>query len=143
MRSGYFHPITKNDFVISGEIEVWILTPEGTEKKIYKSRDRFLIPAYTPHILHFLEDSVIAESWDHLGEIRCWLYHPYRRIVDVQNSLISTSIGEHHILVPQNHHDQHQPSAFASFLSGIGGMFWLGTGIAIGVYVGSALSKPR
>jgi hypothetical protein len=129
--------------VILGEVEVWLLTPKGTEKRIYKPRDSFIIPPYTPHILHFLTDSIISEWWYQTGETRCWLYHPYRRIVDVQNSLLSTSMGEHHLLVPQNDYDQEQLKPNTSLVTGIGGLFWLGTGIAIGVLVGSVLSKPR
>ena len=48
-----------------------------------------------------MEDSIISEWWDQSGDTQCWYYHPYRRIVDVQNSLICTSMGQHHFLVPQ------------------------------------------
>ena len=142
MRSGYFHPETKYDFVISGEVELWILTPEGTDKIVYKARESFEIPAYTPHILHFLEDAVIAEWWYQTGETRCWLYHPYRRIVDVQNSLLSTSMGQHHVLVPQNDFDQQQLPT-TSLVPGWGGMIMLGMGLGVRFLVGSAVSKPR
>lgn len=34
MRSGYLHPETKYGFVVSGEVEVWVLTNQGTDKKV-------------------------------------------------------------------------------------------------------------
>ena len=137
MRSGYLHPETKYDFVISGEVEVWILTPQGTDKKIYKPCESFRIPPYTPHVLHFLSDSVLAEWWYQKGESRCWFYHPYRRIVDVQNSLVSMSTGQHQLLVPQNEYDQQQLLPKSSLFPSIGGLLCLGTGLALGFLAGS------
>lgn len=139
MRSGYLHPEVKHDFVISGVVEVWVLTPSGTDKKVYKRFDTFEIPEYTPHVMHFLEDSVIAEWWDHPTESRCWYYHPYRNIVDVQNSLVSTSTGRHSILVPQNDFD-HQFLQNATTEFGWGSLIWLTTGAAIGVVLGVTLA---
>jgi hypothetical protein len=34
MRSGYLHPEPKYGFVVSGEVEVWVLTNQGTDKKV-------------------------------------------------------------------------------------------------------------
>jgi hypothetical protein len=35
MRSGYLHPEPKYGFVVCGEVEVWVLTNTGTEKKVH------------------------------------------------------------------------------------------------------------
>jgi hypothetical protein len=137
MRSGYCHPETKYDFVISGQVEVWLLTPQGTDKTIYPPGESFEIPPYTPHILHFLSHTVLAEWWEQPGESRCWLYHPYRNIVDVQNSLLSTSTGQHQLLVPQNDFDRQQDPA-----TGMKSLFLVSTGIVIGVMIGSILPRP-
>jgi hypothetical protein len=45
MRSGYLHPETKYDFVVSGEVEVWILTNHGTDKKV-RSRSNDVMTLY-------------------------------------------------------------------------------------------------
>jgi len=181
MRSGYLHPIPKRDYVLRGRVEVWTLTPTTTLKTVYKSNETFQIDAYTPHILHFLADTVLIEWWwwpsaendvvgigenavikktgstasssDKLlkeeeegegnrnkqkdstkkrkgsfgvtfeggsggggtgnggngrketttgGDLQCWYYHPYRRIVDVHNSLVAPSTGRFQRLVPQD-----------------------------------------
>jgi hypothetical protein len=73
MRSGYLHPEPKYDFVLSGQVEVWLLTPKGTDKRIYQPHETYEIPGYTPHILHFLKDTVLAEWWEQPGESRCWV----------------------------------------------------------------------
>ena len=142
MRSGYLHPEIKFDYVISGSVEVWVLTNEGTDKKVYNKLESFMIPAYTPHVLHFMEDSVIIEWWNHPMESRCWYYHPYRNVVDVQNSLVSTSTGTHSILVPQNDFDNqwldtNEPGV------GWGSLIWMTTGLAIGVVLGLSLARPK
>lgn len=142
MRSGYLHPEPKYDFVLSGVVEVWVLTPTGTDKKIYHRHETFEIPKYTPHLLHFLEDSVIAEWWDQPNESRCWYYHPYRNIVDVQNSLVSTSTGRHSVLVPQNDYEQWLQQQDAGF-GWAGGLLILSTGVAIGAFLGAAFAKAK
>jgi hypothetical protein len=140
MRSGYLHSEIKYDFVISGVVEVWILTPKGTDKKVYHQFDKFEIPEYTPHVLHFLEDSVLVEWWNQPHESPCWYYHPYRNIVDVQNSLVCTSTGTHFFLVPQNDYDhqwlENDPGI------GWGSLIWLTTGVAIGAVLGFKLARP-
>jgi len=128
MRSGYLHPIPKRDFVLRGKVEVWTLTQTETLKTVYEGNATFQIDAYTPHILHFLEDTVLIEWWwwpedeekdkkkgeqeggsalststtvapsakkdtTTGGDLQCWYYHPYRRIVDVHNSLVAPSTG--------------------------------------------------
>lgn len=137
MRSGYLHPEPKYDFVVSGEVEVWLLTHHGTEKTVHRAMDSFVIPAYTPHIYHYLSDSVVAEWWDQAGDTECWFYHPYRRIVDVQNSILSTSMGSHHFLVPQLDYEKQQQET-----TGISsGFLWVASGLALGLVVGGYLGK--
>eukprot|EP00980_Cylindrotheca_fusiformis_P027861 scaffold22560_cov135-Cylindrotheca_fusiformis.AAC.72 len=141
MRSGYLHAESKFDYLMCGKVELWVLTEQGTSKRIYNTHEVFEIPAYTPHILYFMEDTTMTEHWEQSGETRCWIYHPYRRIVDVQNSLHSKSTGQHHLLVPQIEFDRAQNQAPA--VPALRSLLWLSTGIAIGAVVGSILAKPK
>lgn len=118
-----------------------MLTEHGTTKTIYYPHEVFEIPAYTPHILYFMEESILTEYWEQPSETRCWIYHPYRRIVDVQNSLHSTSTGQHHLLVPQLEFDRAQNLAPA--VPDARSLLWLSAGIAIGALVGSIFSKRK
>lgn len=140
MRSGYLHPDAKFDYIISGSVEVWTLTPKGTDKRVYKEHETFQIEKFTPHVLHFLEDSVIVEWWEKPREPRCWYYHPYRNVVDVHNSMLSKSTGRHSRLVPQNDFDSSQQQ---NEFSGLGGLVWMTAGIAIGVIVGTNFLKSK
>ena len=106
-------------------------------QQVYKARQSFEIHPYTPHVLHFLEDSIISEWWDQSGDTQCWYYHPYRRIVDVQNSLICTSMGQHHFLVPQTDFErQEQEKGGVS-----SGVLWMATGLAFGMILGGYVGR--
>jgi hypothetical protein len=59
MRSGYLHPETKYDFVVSGEVEVWILTNHGTDKKV-RSRSNDVMTLYEWFFLRKKETNVNA-----------------------------------------------------------------------------------
>mmetsp|Transcript_130724 Transcript_130724/g.194791 ORF Transcript_130724/g.194791 Transcript_130724/m.194791 type:complete len:235 (+) Transcript_130724:23-727(+) len=139
MRSGYLHPVTTYDFVVSGQVEVWVLKSTGTQKTVYSAKDSFEIPPYTPHILNFLTKCVLTEWWEQPGDARCWVYHPYRNIVDVQNSTACNSTGNHQLLIPQNDYDRDLLPASASFMS----FCWFSVGIAVGAVFGVALNKRR
>lgn len=134
MRSGYLHHNTMHDFVLEGKVEIWTLSATATEKTIYGPREHFQVKPYTPHILHFLEDTILIEWWEP-GAFRCWYYHPYRRIVDVQNCLVSksASTGIFQRLVPQN--DQYTQENPASPI--FSRLLLLGTGLVAGVAIGS------
>jgi len=89
MRSGDIHKDRQHDFVFSGKVEVWILqADETTSKQVYGENQYLCIPPFTPHLFHFLEDTVIAEWWD--GPFHAWFYEPYRLIVE---KTISASKG--------------------------------------------------
>lgn len=139
MRSGYLHPEVKHCFVFSGSVELWILTPIGTSKKIYVALDQFSVPAYVPHIFLFQSDSVCGEWWDQPAALACWLYHPYRRVVDVTNSLVSRSTGQHQLLVPED--DQYIKFQSLQNSSGLRSFVWWSTGLAMGIGIGTFLAK--
>jgi hypothetical protein len=143
MRSGYLHPEPKHGMVISGQVEVWILAPQGTEKKVYGPLQMFDIPPYVPHILHFLEDSVLAEWWEQPGDFRCWFYHPYRRIVDIQNSLVSTSMGQHQLLVPQDDSIERRMSSEPNLDAGARMFLWWSTGVVMGIAIGTIFANQK
>jgi len=141
MRSGYLHPNYTKDYIITGQVEVWTLTTTSTEKKIYGPNESFVIEPYVPHILHFLKDSILVE-WNEPGEFRCWYYHPYRRIIEVQNSLVATSTGHFSRLVPLDEKPLllDDKSSITSILSKLG--WWTG-GMICGMTLGSLLLQRR
>lgn len=106
MRSGYLHPHKLYHTILSGKVEVWTLTTTGTRKTIYNAYDHFTIAEYVPHILYFLEPTTMAEWWDADVHFSCYYYHPYRKILDVQNSIFATTashpLGHHQYLIPQD-----------------------------------------
>lgn len=136
MRSGYLHNHKTFSFVISGKVEVWSLGDSGTDKTIYGPHSYFQVNSYVPHILHFLEDTIILEFWE--GKFQCWYYHPYRRLVQLQNELVansnndnaSSSIGQFQRLVPADLGDPANSSVSAALL--------LGTGMMLGAFAATA-----
>lgn len=142
MRSGYLHHNTTIDFVVSGRVEVWTLGTTKTEKTIYEAREKFEIKPYVPHILHFLEDTVLLEYWEP-GEFRCWYYHPYRRLLDVQNALVTQSTGTMYRLVSQQ--DTYASNASSDSASNIsralGRFLWWSSGLIMGIGVAAVLSS--
>jgi hypothetical protein len=166
MRSGYLHPHTMHDTVISGRVEVWTLTEKETVKTIYEQYQHFTIEPYVPHILHFLEDSVVAEWWPHESDFQCWYYHPYRKIIDIQNSIMaseqatsdgtngrgdessgsSAKTGHHQRLVPQDEARLHASDGMFSVWGGrIMALVVVGAaasaGLVVGIVLGAALGS--
>ena len=135
MRSGYLVLSRTVHFVVSGKVEVWSLTNDGTSKVIYNAHESFYVNPYVPHILHFLEDTILLEFWD--GPFQCWYYHPYRRLVQLQNELVAkdsdapNSIGVFQRLVPADL-GAAEANAYGGLLLGAIGLV---TGIAIGAFV--------
>jgi hypothetical protein len=135
MRSGYLHPHVMKDFVVSGKVEVWTLDADKTTKTIYNAGEFFTLSQYVPHILHFLEDTISLEFWD--GPFLCYYYHPYRRVVQLQNSLVednnrSTSLHQH--LVPQDTAEKSTSTP---------SMVWWTTGLVMGVAIGILIGGRR
>lgn len=157
MRSGYLHPHTMEHVVISGKVEVWTLTKSGTVKTIYTNKQAFQIDPWTPHILYFLEDSVVAEWWGAGTEFQCYYYHPFRKIIDVQNSLIardeafmtSQMTGRNQRLIPQDEvglaeSDSRLSVRIGTFLLVVAGtMAGVVAGIAIGLTIGEKTEFRR
>lgn len=132
MRSGYLHNHKTFSFVVTGKVEVWVLKQDKTVKTVYGACQFFEVEPFYPHILHFLEDTNILEFWE--GKFQCWYYHPYRRLVQLQNELVAnkddsfnSSIGQFQRLVPADLGD-------ATKTTTAGALLWLGTGIAIGAF---------
>ena len=123
MRSGYLHPHSMSHFVVSGKVELWTLGIEATSKRVYLQGELVTLDPYTPHILHFLEDTISLEFWD--GQFICYYYHPYRRVVQLQNSLVenNSNTGLHQHLVPQDTPEKSSTTP---------GVFWWSTGLVMG-----------
>jgi hypothetical protein len=86
-----------------------------------------------------VEDTIILEFWE--GKFQCWYYHPYRRLVQLQNELVanlrdkddvSSSIGQFQRLVPADLGEGNKTSAAAALL-------WMGTGIVVGAVAATTL----
>lgn len=85
MRGGDLHQNTQFNVVFSGKVEIWVLV-NGVTEKIIAGPNHFLVfKPNTPHLFHFLENSVISEWWD--GPFETWYYKPYRDIIDQRLSL--------------------------------------------------------
>lgn len=148
MRSGYLHPHKLYHTVISGKVEVWTLTNTGTRKTVYEAYDHFTIAEYVPHILYFLEPTTLAEWWDADVHFSCYYYHPYRKILDVQNSIFATTttsnshaLGHHQYLIPQ---DQLSTQGESKSYRVIGWMtFAAMVGAAIGAFCAVAAKQKR
>jgi hypothetical protein len=145
MRSGYLHPHATRDFVVSGQVEVWTLTKTATVKTLYGPNEYFTIPPYVPHILYFLQDSVLVEWWDgEAATFQCWVYHPYRKIIDIQNSLISKGVSRHQRLVPQDDFlnqtsGRCDKEESARRRRGAGVFWWTTGGLLVGLVLGAIL----
>jgi hypothetical protein len=133
MRSGYLVLSKTVHFVVSGKVEVWNLTEKGTEKMVYGADSVFYVNPYVPHILHFLEDTILLEFWD--GPFQCWYYHPYRRLVQLQNELVTKDstghIGVFQRLVPADL-GAAETNSYSGLLVGLVGLV---AGIGIGAVV--------
>lgn len=85
-----------------------------------------------------MEDSLILEHWE--GQFQCWYYHPYRRLVQLQNELVAncheegvnSSIGQWQRLVPLDQGDSSTSSTVSALL-------WMGTGMVIGAVSATGL----
>lgn len=156
MRSGYLHPHALHSIVISGQVEVWTLTNTGTNKTLYQQYDHFTIPPYVPHILYFpsADDTILAEWWSppH-AEFQCYYYHPYRKIIDIQNSLrmkeleedpamsgSATSTGRHQRLIPQDDLQLNQNGWSSSLVYWGGWLISMSIAAGVGVLVGISLA---
>ena len=133
MRSGYLHNHKTFSFVVNGKVELWLLKPEGTVKTVYGPNEYFSVDCFYPHILHFLEDTIISEWWE--GKFQCWYYHPYRRLVQLQNELVAncskdcsknSSIGQFQRLVPADLGDATRSTALGA------AVLWMGAGVVVG-----------
>jgi len=82
MRSGDLHKNTQFDLILSGKIELWVLTEDITEKTIVYPNQYVVLKPHVPHLFNFLEDTVMIEWWD--GPFEAWFYKPYRDIIDEQ-----------------------------------------------------------
>jgi hypothetical protein len=154
MRSGYLHPHYLYSVVLIGRVEVWTLTETGTQKDIYGPYEHFIIAPYIPHILYFLAPTTMAEWWDAEVQFSCYYYHPYRKILDVQNSIFATTqvidnnngthqLGHHQFLIPQDQASIQQNQRQSSYGTTLLWMTFAGLlGAAVGAY-SVAIARPR
>jgi hypothetical protein len=165
MRSGYLHPHSLHSIVISGQVEVWTLTSTGTNKQSYQQYEHFTIPPYVPHILYFpfTDDTILAEWWSPPNaEFQCFYYHPYRKIIDIQNSLRmrelecdpnrststsisgtpATSTGRHQRLIPQDEAQLKEANWSTSLLRWSSWLLTVSMATGVGIAIGMTISDP-
>lgn len=163
MRSGYLHPHPLHTIVICGEVEVWTLDEGGTIKTTYSQYEHFTIPPYVPHILYFPKsnDTILAEWWSPpTAEFQCYYYHPYRKTIDIQNSLrmkeveeignhnnieplsinSGTTTGRHQLLIPQDDVPLHQQWPTSSLFRWGSWLLSLSLATGVGIAIGLAIS---
>jgi hypothetical protein len=163
MRSGYLHPHPLHSIVISGEVEVWTLEESGTIKTTYSQYDHFTISPYVPHILYFpnSNETILAEWWSPpTAEFQCYYYHPYRKTIDIQNSLrmkemeqnnninnsstdplSRTTTGRHQRLIPQDEVQLHQQSwPTSSFVRWSSWLLTVTIATGVGITIGLAIN---
>ena len=137
MRSGDLHRVVQNDFVFSGEVEVWCLNQDGrSTMQVYKDNQYLAIPAYTPHVFHYKKDTVMAEWWD--GPFHSWFYEPYRKIVE--KSFRSTKPSRFDYYMVSSRMQGGQTESFLEVLSKQQ-VWWLG--LAVGLGMGCLLRSTR
>jgi hypothetical protein len=83
LRSGDVHPCHQVNVLAFGRARVTIVEDGRERTRIVAGGDRVVIPAHTPHLYEFLEDTVMTESWVHARDrTRCafeaWFHAPLR-----------------------------------------------------------------
>ena len=85
VRSGDVHPCHQVNVLAFGKARVTTVENDGTVViRSVAGGDRVVVPAHTPHLYEFLEDTVMTESWVHAGNrTRCafeaWFHEPLRK----------------------------------------------------------------
>ena len=83
LRSGDLHNCTQHDLLIHGKVRLLLKdlqTGIETTLSFRGDRDVISIPARTPHLFQFLEDSLAIEWWD--CPFQAWFYRPFRDTLD-------------------------------------------------------------
>jgi hypothetical protein len=83
LRSGDVHPCHQVNVLAFGRARVTTVEDGRERTRIVAGGDRVVIPAHTPHLYEFLEDTVMTESWVHARDrTRCafeaWFHAPLR-----------------------------------------------------------------
>eukprot|EP00877_Chromochloris_zofingiensis_P008439 jgi/Chrzof1/3849/Cz13g11030.t1 len=80
-RSGDLHNCIQYDVVLQGRTRLRMIDPHTGQEVVhhYEANDFIVIPARTPHMFEFLEDSYLLEWWD--DEFKAWYYKPYRDVI--------------------------------------------------------------
>ena len=101
LRSGDVHKCHQVNVLAFGRARVTTTDERGRERtRIVAGGDRVVIPAHTPHLYEFLEDTVMTESWVHARDrTRCafeaWFHAPLRgRVGDPKKTFASGQTPE-------------------------------------------------
>ena len=82
MRSGDLHRQRQVNHIISGSVKLTQRVGGEDVAVIHHGAETVILPAHTPHLYEFLEDTLMTEYWiDDAGKpapFKAWLYKPYR-----------------------------------------------------------------
>ena len=100
LRSGDVHKCHQVNVLAFGRARVTTVEDGRERTRIVAGGDRVVIPAHTPHLYEFLEDTVMTESWVHARDrTRCafeaWFHAPLRgRVGDPKKTFASGQTPE-------------------------------------------------
>jgi len=82
LRSGDLHKARQVNHIVSGSVRLTQRIGDADATSVHHGAETIVLPAHTPHLYEFLEDTLMTEHWiDEMGrpaEFRAWLFQPYR-----------------------------------------------------------------
>ena len=85
MRSGDLHRYRQVNHIITGAVKLTQRVGDRDVESWHRPLDTLVLPPYTPHLYHFLEDTLMTEYWiDAKGDpapFKAWFYRPYRDVI--------------------------------------------------------------
>ena len=84
-RSGDLHQDRQVNHIVAGALKLTQRIGGIDVASIHRGPETVVLPAHTPHLYEFLEDTLMTEHWiDSRGQpahFRAWLYLPYRSLI--------------------------------------------------------------
>jgi hypothetical protein len=84
-RSGDLHQDRQVNHIITGAVMLTQRIGGMDLTTEHRSLETIVLPAHTPHLYYFLEDTLMTEYWvdeqGNLAEFKAWLYTPYRDLI--------------------------------------------------------------
>ena len=85
LRSGDLHADRQVNHIITGAVKLTQRVGNRDVSSTHYKLETVVLPAYTPHLYEFLEDTLMTEYWiDAKGDLapfKAWLFTPYRDLI--------------------------------------------------------------